>query len=39
LLFNEEGRVALCPMDSKEYEALVTDDQVTLLKAMRTRRA
>lgn len=39
LLFNEEGRVALCPMDSKEYEALVAGDQVTLLKAMRTRRA
>ena len=39
LHFNDEGRVALCPMDSKEYGDLVTGDQVTVIRAMRTRRA
>ncbi|MDF2706414.1 MAG: hypothetical protein K0R62_2066 [Nonomuraea muscovyensis] len=40
LLFDEAGRVSLCPAGSAEYERLVTGDEpgVKILKAMRSRR-
>nr|WP_260407952.1 DUF6157 family protein [Planomonospora venezuelensis] len=41
LLFDAEGRVALCPMESDAYRRIVEGDGdgVTVLKAMRSRRA
>ncbi|WP_214413947.1 DUF6157 family protein [Sphaerisporangium fuscum] len=39
LAFDDKGRVALCPMESKEYQDLLADDGVTVLKALRSRRA
>ncbi|GAA3794402.1 DUF6157 family protein [Sphaerisporangium flaviroseum] len=39
LAFDSEGRVSLCPMESKEYQDLLADESVTVLKAMRSRRA
>ena len=39
LHFDGEGRVALCPMESEEYQQLLTGDRVTVLKAFRSRRA
>ncbi|MDQ4088860.1 MAG: DUF6157 family protein [Actinomycetota bacterium] len=41
LLFDGEGRVALLPMESPEYQRLVaaTDTGVKVLKAMRSKRA
>ncbi|TMR89147.1 DUF6157 family protein [Nonomuraea basaltis] len=40
LLFDEHGRVALCPRDSAEYAQLVAAESgVTVLKAMRSKRA
>jgi hypothetical protein len=39
LAFDTEGRVALCPMDSKEYQDLLADDSMKVLKALRTSRA
>ncbi|WP_220182810.1 DUF6157 family protein [Sphaerisporangium album] len=38
LAFDAEGRVALCPMESGEYAALLEDEGTTVLKAMRSRR-
>ncbi|WP_424528906.1 DUF6157 family protein [Sphaerisporangium viridialbum] len=38
LAFDTEGRVALCPMDSTEYQALLADDGTKVLKAMRSSR-
>lgn len=40
LLFDREGRIALCPMESEEYGRLAAGDdpQVTVRKAMRSRR-
>jgi hypothetical protein len=31
--------VALCPMESKEYQELLAGDDVKVLKALRSRRA
>jgi hypothetical protein len=41
LLFDAEGRVALCPMESEAYQRILEGDDggVTVLKAMRSRRA
>lgn len=41
LLFDEHGRVGLCPMESAEYRRLVAgeDPGITVLKAFRSRRA
>lgn len=41
LLFDESGRVSLCPMESEEYGRLAAGDVpgVTVLKALRSRRA
>ncbi|MCW2876744.1 MAG: hypothetical protein JWQ95_844 [Sphaerisporangium sp.] len=39
LAFDTEGRVALCPMDSREYQDLLADDSMNVLKALRTSRA
>ena len=40
LLFDGEGRVALCPVESEEYQRLVRGDSgVTVLKALRSKRA
>jgi hypothetical protein len=41
LLFDEQGRVALCPMESAEYRRLAggREKKVLVLKAMRTSRA
>jgi hypothetical protein len=45
LLFDEQGRVALCPMESQRYRQLVAgqsagqSDGVRIVKAMRSRRA
>jgi hypothetical protein len=37
--FDEDGRVALCAMESEEYRDLLERDDVEVLKAMRSRRA
>lgn len=41
LLFDQDGRTALCPMESEEYQRLVDGNEagVTVLKALRSRRA
>ncbi|MEU6426915.1 DUF6157 family protein [Microbispora sp. NPDC046973] len=49
LLFDRDGRIALCPMESEEYRSLVDgasrgarageDDGVRVLKALRSRRS
>lgn len=39
LLFDRDGKVALCPMESGEYQRLVGGGEVTVLKAMRSHRA
>ena len=39
LLFDREGRVALCPMESEEYRRFLTGDRVKVLKALRSSRA
>lgn len=39
LLFDQQGRVALCPMESEAYEQLLASNTVTVLKAPRSRRA
>lgn len=36
---NEEGKVALYGMDTKEYEQLSKDQKITQVKAMRSKRA
>ena len=36
---NAEGKIALVPVGSPEYAALIADDSVTKLKAMRRTRA
>ncbi|MQA00201.1 MAG: hypothetical protein GEU80_12895 [Dehalococcoidia bacterium] len=38
-VFDGEGRVALCPMESEEYRALLAGARLTVLKAMRSKRA
>jgi len=37
-IFDEEGRVALCPMESQEYRDLLEGGKVKVLKAMRSSR-
>lgn len=41
LLFDQEGRVGLCPMESDEYENLVSGGaaEITILRAFRSKRA
>ncbi|GGS86436.1 hypothetical protein GCM10010156_51210 [Planobispora rosea] len=41
LLFDQAGRVRLCPMESAEYQRIVAGEvaDVKVLKAMRSRRA
>ena len=40
LLFDEQGKVALCAMESKEYKRIVeTPGPIKILKAMRSSRA
>lgn len=40
LRFDREGRIALCPMESAEYQELLrAPGAVTVLKAMRSKRA
>ncbi|MFC4059925.1 DUF6157 family protein [Planomonospora corallina] len=41
LLFDQAGRVRLCPMESEEYQRIVAGEVagVKVLKAMRSRRA
>ncbi|GIH81476.1 DUF6157 family protein [Planobispora longispora] len=41
LLFDQMGRVRLCPMESEEYRRIVAGEagEVKVLKAMRSRRA
>ncbi|MBG0826693.1 hypothetical protein HS041_02750 [Planomonospora sp. ID67723] len=41
LLFDAEGRISLCPMESDAYRRIAAGDEdgVTVLKAMRSRRA
>ncbi len=39
LLFDQEGRVALCAMESKEYKESLAGGKVKVLKAMRSSRA
>jgi hypothetical protein len=40
LLFDADGRIALCAMQSPKYQRLVAgqDDTITVLKALRSRR-
>lgn len=37
-VFDEEGRVALCPMESKEYTEHLTGSDEKVLKAMKSKR-
>jgi len=41
LLFDDQGRVALCPVESAKYRRLVAgqDSEVKVLKAFRSKRA
>jgi hypothetical protein len=39
LAFDEQGRVAVCPMESDEYRELAAGGQVAVVKAMRSKRA
>jgi Family of unknown function (DUF6157) len=41
LLFDQHGKIVLCPMESEEYKRLVGGHEtgVTVLKALRSRRA
>lgn len=39
LRFDREGRIALCPIESEEYQRLLTDGSVKVLKAFRSKRA
>lgn len=41
LLFDREGRVALCPMESEQYQRLIDPgmDEVKVLTALRSKRA
>ncbi|WP_248962145.1 DUF6157 family protein [Sphaerisporangium perillae] len=39
LACDAEGRVALCPMESKEYQDFLAGDTMKILKAMRSARA
>lgn len=36
--FNEEGRMALCPQESEEYQRFATDKTLKVLKAMKSVR-
>lgn len=40
LMYDEAGRVALCPMESAEYQAAIASETpgITVIKAMRSRR-
>ncbi|HEX2049172.1 MAG TPA: DUF6157 family protein [Actinomycetota bacterium] len=38
LLFDDGGRVALCPMESERYRDLVASGEVTVLEALRSTR-
>ncbi len=38
LVFDQEGRVKLCPMDSEEYRNLLVCGEVKVLKAMASNR-
>lgn len=37
-LFDEEGRVALCPMESEEYRSILDRGDIRVLKAMASSR-
>lgn len=41
LLFDQEGRVALCPMESQEYKDILNgkNKEIQILKALRSKRA
>jgi len=39
VVFDEKGRAALVPMESKEYAKLLTGGRVKILKALRSSRA
>lgn len=39
LIFDKEGKVGLCPVESEEYLELVKGDKVKILKALRSSRA
>lgn len=36
--YNDEGRIAIYPMESKEYSSFLADDTVKILPAMRTKK-
>ncbi len=36
---NEEGKIAVYPMESGEYQAFLSDDTVTQVKALRSKRS
>jgi hypothetical protein len=38
-LFDDKGRIALCPRESKEYQEHLSSGRVKVVKAMRTSRA
>lgn len=38
LLFDDKGRVALCPRESEEYKAALASGRMKVVKAMRTSR-
>lgn len=39
LVFDEDGRVALCAMESSDYQAHLDDDSLKKIPAMRSKRA
>lgn len=38
LVFDHHGKMALCPMESAEYQELLTGGRVRVVKAMRSKR-
>lgn len=38
LLFDDQGRIALCPMESDEYRETLENGKLKILKAMRSKR-
>jgi hypothetical protein len=39
MVFDKEGRVALCAMDSPEYASYAKSDDLKVIKALRSKRA
>lgn len=36
--YNEKGKIAIYPLESKEYQAFIADDTIKIIPAMKTKR-